>query len=147
MSILQATYRVQLPTLSLLPLARPQLMTIFRQMHPLIQLLAPTVAVTVIYQHTATTTLPATPIITTTALNDMIFLLWTGDHNRRKLLVNSRLHLNIILIPDHHHHTHLVLIPHFNAPSNLENHFPIRDTDITLKDAITPRFEQISCWT
>ena len=75
MSILQAIYRVQLPTLPLPPLARPRLITIFRTMRPLIQLLAPTVAVTVIYQQTATTIQPATPIITTTALNDMIFLL------------------------------------------------------------------------
>ena len=67
-----------------------------------------------------------------------------GDHNRQKILVNFRLHLTIIRVPAHHHHTPLVLIPHFNVPSNLENRFPTRDTDITLKDIITPRFEQIS---
>jgi len=75
MSILQAIYRVQLPTLPLPPLARPRLITIFRTMRPLTQLLALTAVVTVIYQHTAITTLPATPIITITTLNDMIFLL------------------------------------------------------------------------
>jgi len=72
---LKATYRVQLPTPPLPPPARHRLIIMFRTMRLPIQLLAPTVAVTVIYQQTATTILPATPIITTTALNEMIFLL------------------------------------------------------------------------